>query len=467
MTIKLNKERSDTMKKKQIIIQAILLVLVAFCLFPVSPVWASVTFQCPCYDTTGTPVAGTVNGAVTPINGILTGNIECTVPATPPLFPNPRPVACKHITASDGFAQLADRTAGQASEIYIFGFHDVTYLYPPGGAYPTKAEADGAVPADGLLASETSAPTINVSETQEFYLTLSTVPMVIRPDLFDPHTVHFHGFPNAGTVFDGEPMVSVSINQGASITYYYNLVGRAGTYLYHCHVEAPEHMQMGMLGNLWVRPAQDGTNVGGFTHFTHNDGNGTTGYDVVYPISVISFDPRFHYADQNIQPLPFADMLDTYPLFNGRGYPDTINPNFLPVPQQKIDERAVRGFPTVYETHSSQKLPSLIKVTAGQRLLIRLSSVATVDLYTISASGLPMQIVGKDARIFRGRGVPAGLPLYQSVNSVNIGGGESYDIIINTAGVAPGTYFLYSTNLNELTNDRQEFGGMMTEIVIQ
>jgi hypothetical protein len=32
--------------------------------------------------------------------------------------------------------------------------------------------------------------------------------------------------------------------------------------------------------------------------------------------------------------------------------------------------------------------------------------------------------------------------------------------------VAAGTYFLYSTNLNELSNGAQDFGGMMTEIVI-
>jgi FtsP/CotA-like multicopper oxidase with cupredoxin domain len=446
MTIKSKKERSNTMKKKRIITQAILLVLVAF---GVSPVWAHVTFQCPCLDD---PAASNVVKA--------NGNIECNVGA--------RNIACKHITAGDGFALMADRTTAEPNEMFVFSFHDVTYLYPPNGVYATKAEADGAVMADGLLAAEVSAPTINVSETQEFYLTLTTAPMPIRPDLFDPHTVHFHGFPNAATVFDGEPMVSIAINQGASLTYYYNLAGRAGTYLYHCHVEATEHMQMGMLGNLWVRPAQDGTNVGGFTRFTHNDGDGVTGYDVMYPIQVISFDPRFHAANENIQPLPFADMLDTYPLFNGRGYPDTVNPNFLPVPQKKIDERAVRGFPnTPYETHSSQKLPSKITATVGQRILIRLSSVATVDLYTISASGLPMRIVGKDARIFRGMALTAGLPLYETVNSVNIGGGESYDIMIDTAGVTPGTYFLYSTNLNELTNDRQEFGGMMTEIVIQ
>ena len=443
MTIKLKKERSDTMKKKRIIIQAILLVLVAF---GVSPVWAHVFFQCPCLDD---PTAANVVKA--------NGNIECNV--------GTRNIACKHITAGDGFALMADRSAAEPSEMFIFGFHDVTYLYPPNGVYATKAEADAVVQSDGLIGAETSAPTINVSETQEFYLTLSTMAMPIRPDLFDPHTVHFHGFPNAATVFDGEPMVSVAVNQGASLTYYYNLAGRAGTYLYHCHVEATEHMQMGMLGNLIVRAAKD-TGVAP-NRFAYNDTDNSTRFDVDYPVQVISFDPRFHDANQNIQPLPFADMLDTYPLFNGRGYPDTVNPNFLPVPQQKIDERAVRGFPnTPYETHSSQKLPSKITATVNQRLLIRLSSVATVDLYTISASGLPMQIVAKDANIFRGRAQAGGLPLYQTVNSVNIGGGESYDLIINLAGVTPGTYFLYSTNLNELTNDKQEFGGMMTEIVV-
>ena len=46
----------------------------------------------------------------------------------------------------------------------------------------------------------------------------------MRPDLFDPHTVHYHGFPNAATVFDGVPEVSISINMGSTLTYYYNVV---------------------------------------------------------------------------------------------------------------------------------------------------------------------------------------------------------------------------------------------------
>jgi hypothetical protein len=48
-----------------------------------------------------------------------------------------------------------------------------------------------------------------------------------------------------------------------------------------------------------------------------------------------------------------------------------------------------------------------------------------------------------------------------------LGGGETTDVIVDTAGIAPGTYFLYTTNLNYLSNNEQDFGGMMTEIVVQ
>jgi hypothetical protein len=40
------------------------------------------------------------------------------------------------------------------------------------------------------------------------------------------------------------------------------------------------------------------------------------------------------------------------------------------------------------------------------------------------------------------------------------------DAILDTTGVAPGTYYLYAANLNYLSNDNEDFGGMMTEIVI-
>ena len=35
-----------------------------------------------------------------------------------------------------------------------------------------------------------------------------------RPDLFDPHTVHYHGFPNASAIFDGLPESAIATLTG-------------------------------------------------------------------------------------------------------------------------------------------------------------------------------------------------------------------------------------------------------------
>jgi FtsP/CotA-like multicopper oxidase with cupredoxin domain len=372
-----------------------------------TPAAAAVTVQCP----------GDTNG-----DGVWTGG-EVQPPNT----------VCMHLAAGDGFARMGDGTV-----LYTFGFHDIT------GTAPDQAVAAG------MLAAEFSAPTIKIREGQNLYLTLTNVGMVMRPDLFDPHSVHFHGYPNASAIFDGEPMSTISVDMGASLTYYY-LAPTPGTYMYHCHVEATEHMQMGMLGNLYVTPLQDGTTVGGCASqkYVYNDGDGSTCYDVDYPIQISGFDRNFHELHLGIQPLPFALMVDDYPMLNGRGYPDTIDPLPLTPPAEN------GGL-------ESQKVSSLITATAGDKILLRISSLSTVDYFTLSVLGIPMKVVGKDSRLLTG---PAGSLPY-TTSSVTLGGGETMDVILDTAGIAAGTYFLYTTNLNFLSNGPEDFGGMMTEIVI-
>jgi FtsP/CotA-like multicopper oxidase with cupredoxin domain len=283
---------------------------------------------------------------------------------------------------------------------------------------------------------------------------------VVRPDLFDPHTVHFHGFPNQAPVFDGMPEGSFGVNMGSSVTYFYNLT-EPGTYIYHCHMEATEHMQMGMLGQIYVRPAQDGTakTFAGktYTKFVYNDGDGSTGYDKAYPIQISSVDHNFHDASESVQPLPFAEMKDTYALLNGRGYPDTVNPAPLPTPVDEFGDSKNNGV-------QSQKVSALITATAGDKVLLRLSNVSVTNYYTVTTLGLPMRVVGGGAHIGRG---PGGNELYYNTGSVTLGGGETADVIVDTGGVPVGTYFLYTTNLNYLSNNNQDFGGVMTEIVIQ
>jgi hypothetical protein len=215
-----------------------------------------------------------------------------------------------------------------------------------------------------------------------------------------------------------------------------------------------------MLGNLYVRPAQNGTPYADpdgsgrtYTKFVYNDGDGSTGYDVEYPIQIGAFDADFHDASMNVQPLPFADMKVTHTMLNGRGYPDTVDPNPLTPPPETGGK-------------VSQKVSSLITATAGEKILLRVSNLNVTDYFTLTAMGLKMRVVGTGARILRGQGSNTGLDLYYDTASVTLGGGESVDVIIDTADAAPGKYFLYATNLNYLSNEDEDLGGMMTQIVI-
>jgi FtsP/CotA-like multicopper oxidase with cupredoxin domain len=259
-------------------------------------------------------------------------------------------------------------------------------------------------------------------------------------------------------VFDGVPEASISINMGSSLTYYYE-IAEPGTYLYHCHFEATEHMEMGMLGQLFVKPAQDGQakTYGGrtYTKFVYNDGDGSTGYDKAYALQFNSFDHVFHEEHIAVQPLPFAALAGTYSFINGRGYPDTVNPDPLPAAMENM-----RGIP-------AQPLPALVELdraTEGTMLLLRLSNVSITEFYTVTALGLRMRVVGQGARILRG---PDGKDNYYGTGAVTLGGGETADVLVDTSGVPAGTYFLYTTNLNYLSNGDQDHGGLMTEIVIK
>jgi FtsP/CotA-like multicopper oxidase with cupredoxin domain len=388
----------------------------------------------------------------------------------------PANTRCMHLIAGDSFVVMPD-----GNPIYTFGFGDQTGTPPD------------IVIGEGILDAEWPGPTIELEEGDEFYLSLTNVGTVIRPDLFDPHTVHFHGFPNAATVFDGVPEVSISINMGATLTYYYNIV-EPGTYIYHCHVEATEHMEMGMLANLYVHPGQDvtgctgatpcpaagrqggpggGTAVGEPEGYVYNDNDGTTGWDVEKAIQVSSMDSNFHDASVFVQPLPFAALEATYPQMNGRGYPDTLVAGDLPAPTDNtapvaghpIGKITGTGGEVLNNGTPTQTLDSVIEVTAGEKLLLRLSNVSVDRFYTMTAQGLTMQIVGTGARQMRGIG---GNNIYRDVASVNFGGGETHDVLIDIpADALTGTtYFLYSTELHQMSNLTELDGGMITEIVV-
>ena len=353
----------------------------------------------------------------------------------------------------------------------------------------------------GVMNGNIPAPLMAIDEDDEFFLTLTNVGMIMRPDLFEQHTVHFHGYPNASAFYDGVPDASVAINIGGSFTYYY-LAPDAGTYFWHCHITPPEHLQMGMVGQLYVRPRQNrwtgdlltglATQQGdlrtacnskadilcsnplpavatGATNnrtkkYAYNDGDGSTYYDVEYPIQLHGFDPNFHFVGMTFNPEGFADMKDKYFLINGRSYPDTVTPGSLQT--QSADGT----------NHFSQPLAANINIPAGQRALLRISDLNVSEYHTLASLGVPMQVIAYNAKLLRDQ---AGNNTGYTTNSITLGGGESLDVILDTClaratpadpstacvtPMAAGTYYLYTSNLDHLSNDAENFGGMMTEV---
>ena len=353
-----------------------------------------------------------------------------------------------------------------------------------------------------------------IDEDDEFFLTLTNVGMVMRPDLFEQHTVHFHGYPNASSFYDGVPDASVAINIGGSFTYYY-LAPEAGTYFFHCHITPPEHLQMGMVGQIFVRPRQNrvplsqslfaslagGTAVsrpmptvsspirapsaaptscaprrcrrpttgscrrsihvrGQPQQYAYNDGDGSTAYDVEYPLQIHGFDPNFHFVGMTFNPEAFTDMKDKYFLLNGRSYPDTVSPGAMTT--QSTDGTL----------HTSQPLPSIVNIPVGGKALLRLSSLDVSEYQTLASLGIPMHVIALNARLLRDL---AGNDMTYKTNSITLGGGESLDVILDASVLdASGNnvyhdrqkFYLYTSNLDHLANDAENFGGLMTEINI-
>jgi hypothetical protein len=463
--------------------------------------------------------------------------------------PNPH-IKCQHVAGSDGFATMAD-----GNQIYLFGFAPLSGLdslqnlstdnnalnglyagtqtaaefnkpyagpivadgssvvRPAGGSRDAAIREPAMMMNMGVLAANIPAPLIAVDEDDELFLTLSNVGMIMRPDLFEQHTIHWHGYPNASSYFDGVPDASVAINIAGSFTYYYTAPD-AGTYFWHCHITPPEHLQMGMVGQLFVRPRQNQVTALGAatpamlhdklvrtyhyigstntydpctvdvlcsspvppvpvstasqpqgTKYAYNDGDASTRYDVEYPIQMHGFDPDFHFNGMTFNPEQFADMKDKYFLLNGRSYPDTVNAGVIKTPGSDGLARPAQPLPSVIT----------IDLTHGQtRALLRISDLSVTEYSTLATVGVPMTVIGIHARMLRDL---AGNNMSYQTNSITLGGGESMDVIIDVSDAAYQackvsrlsdgcTFFLYTTNLDHLSNDAENFGGMMTEIKI-
>jgi FtsP/CotA-like multicopper oxidase with cupredoxin domain len=364
------------------------------------------------------------------------------VAATPPSYA---------LAATDGHIILPNRPPTtdhpEGRPLYIFGFV----------AVPVNATVSDIVTNFKGKAQHT-APFLDFQQETDIKITLTNLGFVGRPDLTDAHTIHWHGFRTPVTLYDGVPEVSIAVPIQRQFTYFYR-PHNAGTYMYHCHMEDVEHVQMGMTGIVFVRPSQDGNTVLDPLHrssrFAYTDGDGSTAFDRDFPILLNEIWSRAHDHDEDIQETIWTDYAPDYFTLNGRVYPQTIRPS------------GDASLP-------SQPNSSLIQCNGGDRVLLRLANLG----YQQHAMQLPgvgaLKVVGEDATLLRST---AGADLSYRTSTLYLGPGEARDVLFtapafNTARPGDsdgrGPYNLYwfrNRDAAKLSNaGGPGLGGMITQV---
>jgi FtsP/CotA-like multicopper oxidase with cupredoxin domain len=223
----------------------------------------------------------------------------------------------------------------------VLGFHD----------------GDGVVQVPGPLIEATVGDTLIVH---------------FRNELDEPTTVHWHGL-RVPAEMDGNPMVSGVVMPGATFEYEF-VVGDAGTYWYHPHVETDRQMELGLAGALVVRDPDD----------PEVDG------ERVLFIDDVELDDEGEIV---VEPSAHDVMLGR------RG-------NVL----------LVNGRP-----------PGIVELRPGAHERWRLINGSNGRFLRLALAGRPMQVIGKDGGL---------VAEPWQVTELPIAPGERYDVIVNIDGEA-------------------------------
>jgi FtsP/CotA-like multicopper oxidase with cupredoxin domain len=336
------------------------------------------------------------------------------------------------LAATDGHIILPNRVNDQP--VYIFGFVPVT---------PATMSVSDQV-TNFKNKAQHPAPLLDFRQDNDVYITLTNLGFAGRPDLIDSHTIHWHGFRTPSVLFDGVPEVSVAVPIQRQFTYFYR-PHNAGTYMYHCHMEDVEHVQMGMTGIVFVRPSMG-------DKFAYNDAS--TAFTREFAILLNEVWLTAHDNDETIQESIFTDYAPTYFTLNGRVYPQTVLGN---------DDPAL----------PSQPISSLVQVNAGDRALLRLANLG-YQQHAMQLPGIALRVVGEDATLRRS---PAGVDTSYVTETLYMGPGEARDVLFTapafnvsapTASDASGTHNTYlfkNRDVAKLSNNGDTgAGGMMTEV---
>ena len=264
------------------------------------------------------------------------------------------------------------------------------------------------------------APTIRVTEGDR-------VRVILVNNATDPHTIHWHGVENVTSESDGVPDVGQEwIRPGESFTYEF-IAGPPGTRMYHCHVEAPHHITMGMYGALIIDPRGD---------------DGSPDPDRGSPFGPADLDSAFLFSefdsDHPHVPLP-GEMM---PMGPDSELPWLLSsPKFAMPFMPDLNEFLVNGksFPAV----------PVYDVKEGQVVRWRLINLG-LQVHSIHIHGHHFTVTHRDG--FR-------LPEPFEADTILIGPGERYDVWFRTDN--PGAWMIHDHASLSAMADGYDPAGLM------
>jgi FtsP/CotA-like multicopper oxidase with cupredoxin domain len=304
------------------------------------------------------------------------------------------------------------------------------------------------------------APILDTTEGADAYVKLTNLGLIQRPDLIDSHTIHWHGFRTPSAAFDGVPEVSIAVPISRQFTYFYR-PHDAGTYMYHCHFEDVEHVQLGMTSIVFVRPASNPNWA-----YDHS----STAFDRHVAILLNEVWSGFHDGDRDIQETIPTDYDPQWFTLNGRAYPQTVLPNDDPGLDPSL--RILTNNANNGDDEASQPISALIQVNPGERVLLRLANLGYLQ-HAMELPGIPMTVIGQDATFLGPNttlGVTYGDRRY-TTNTLYIGPGEARDVLFTapaySTSAPSGTdawgtfnrYMFRNRDYRRLANDGRAGGG--------
>lgn len=202
-----------------------------------------------------------------------------------------------------------------------------------------------------------------------------------------PHTIHLHGL-DVDQQNDGVPHLSFEVEH-MDHGFYHFKAPHAGTYLYHCHVASPIHVQAGMYGLVIIRPSNgEQTTWNGGYYFHHELSLMMSEIDTVWHNDTIL--EHDHVDTLMVTPVKLPKYEPQFFLVNG-------------LSDQQLD-------------HDSTKFYTEV----GSRNYVRLTNIGFYGNRVIFPAGMTTEIIDSDGRP---------LPAKELSDTVYVYPGERYGVL--------------------------------------